>query len=212
MVLSFLFYLDQDSTQGELSPSDGMRECQLDGSMGNEDGTAEKDIGDQELNDCVNELSGIVHGERAKNDLDASSSVDVVELRGIKRSSECDEQPDSKKFCTITLDSDGEGPNAENKPLNMEEATKLDGQIISSSESDSDDSDDSDADRSVNARYAYSYSFSLYKFTRAMKSMHTRTHKKTPSSCCVLNFLLCNSSFLSFPFDDLCHFTHMKIY
>lgn len=138
--------------QGELSSSDGMRERQPDGSMGNEDGTAEKDVGDQELNDGVNKLSGIIHGERAKNDLDASSSVHVVELRGIKRSSECDEQSDSKKICTITLDSDDEGPHAGNKSLNMEETTKLDGQIISSSESDS-DSDDSDADRSVNARY-----------------------------------------------------------
>ncbi|XP_057802086.1 protein CHROMATIN REMODELING 20-like isoform X2 [Salvia miltiorrhiza] len=142
--------IKEDSTQGELSSSEGMRERPLDCSMGKEDGTAEKDVGDQELNDSVNELSGIVHGERAKNNLEASSSVDVVELRGIKCSSECDEQPDSKKFCTINLDSDGEGPDAGCKPLNMEEATKLDSQIISSSESDS-DSDDSDADRSVNA-------------------------------------------------------------
>ncbi|XP_042036260.1 protein CHROMATIN REMODELING 20-like [Salvia splendens] len=140
----------EDSAQGELSPSDGMRERQLDGLMGKEDLTAEKDVGDQEVNDSVSEFFGIVHGERAKNNLDASSSVDVVELKGIKRSRECDELPDSTKFCTITLDSDGEVPDAECKPLNMEEATKLDNQVISSSESDS-DSDDSDAGRSINA-------------------------------------------------------------
>lgn len=143
----FIFYLDQDITQGDLSSSDGMKEHQLDGSVGHEDG-------DQELNDKADELSGTVHLKRAKNDLEASASVDMAELRGIKRSSEYDVQPDSKKPCPITVDSDGEDPNAGNKPFNMEEATKLDGQIVSSSESDSDsDSDDSDADTSVNARY-----------------------------------------------------------
>lgn len=130
-----------------------MREHQLDGLMSHEDGAAEKDFGDQELNNSANELSGIVHGEKAKNDLDGSASVDMVELRSIKRSSKYDDlHPDSKKCCTVNVDSDGETPNTGNKLSHMEEATKLASQIISSSESDS-DSDDSDADISVNARY-----------------------------------------------------------
>lgn len=141
----------EDPTEGEISSSDGMREHQLDGLMSHEDGAAEKDFGDQELNNSANELSGIVHGEKAKNDLDGSASVDLVELRSIKHSNKYDDlHPDSKKCCTVNVDSDGEAPNTGNKLSHMEEATKLAVQIISSSESDS-DSDDSDADISVNA-------------------------------------------------------------
>lgn len=151
--LLIMFYLYQDPTQGEISSSDGMRERQLDALMSHEDGAAEKDFGDHELNNSANELSGIVHGEKAKNDRDGSASVDMVELRGIKRSSGDDDlHPDSKKCCSANVDSDGETPNTGNKLSHMEEATKLASQIISSSESDS-DSDDSDADISVNARY-----------------------------------------------------------
>lgn len=153
-----MFYFDQDAFQEELSSVDGIRERQLNGSMTHEDGTAENDIGDQELNNSVNELSGVVDGEKAKSDIDASlidgsASVDLAELRGVKRSSECDDlHSDNKKCCTITIDSDGEAPVSGNRLLHMEEASKSESQIISSSDSDSDDSDDSDADISVNAR------------------------------------------------------------
>lgn len=145
-----LSILDQDIIQGDLSSSDGMKEHQLGGSMGHDDG-------DQELNDSANELSGTLPLERAKNDLDVPATVDMNELRGLKRSVEYDVESSTKKSCTITVDSDGEDPDAGHKPLGMDETTKLDGQIASSSESDS-DSDDSDADTSVNARYIDSHS------------------------------------------------------
>ncbi|KAI3459053.1 hypothetical protein Pfo_015716 [Paulownia fortunei] len=145
---------NEDAMQGELSSVDGPRERQLDGSMTHEDGTAENGVGDQEQINNVHELSGVVDGEKAKSDSDASlidvsASLDLVESRGVKRSSECDELPSDNK--TITIDSDDETSAAGNGLSHMEEATKSEIQIVSSSDSDSDDSDDSDADVSVSA-------------------------------------------------------------
>ncbi|KAG8380399.1 hypothetical protein BUALT_Bualt06G0011300 [Buddleja alternifolia] len=105
-----------------------------------EDGAAENDHGNQELNDNVHELSD---GEKSKSDRDGSASPDLVESRGFKRSSECDElQSDNGKACAITINSDNEDPTAGNRSSPMKEDTKSESQIVSSSDSGSDDSNE----------------------------------------------------------------------
>ncbi|KAL0298584.1 UNVERIFIED_CONTAM: protein CHROMATIN REMODELING 20 [Sesamum radiatum] len=124
--------------QGELSSVVGLRERQLDGSMAHEDGTAKNDIDDQEIINIVPELSGFVDGEKAKSN--ASASVDLVESREVKCSSD-NERPSDDNKCTITIESDNEVAVAVNRSPHMDEATKSESQISSSSDSDSDDSD-----------------------------------------------------------------------
>ncbi|KAL6565324.1 hypothetical protein OROGR_002275 [Orobanche gracilis] len=124
------------------------KEDVLKGEVLSVDGIAENNFGDQEGINVVNEFSGVVDGEKAKIDSDASMTdgpvpLDRVETRGVKRS-----RDDFHSDGTITIESDDETPIAGNGLSNMEEATKSEGQIVSSS-SDS-DSDDSDADNNVN--------------------------------------------------------------
>ncbi|PIN19967.1 Transcription regulator XNP/ATRX, DEAD-box superfamily [Handroanthus impetiginosus] len=147
----------EDSIRGEVSLVNELRECQRAGSMTLEDGTAENDIRDREVINNVHELSGVVDGDKAKSDIDGSlvdgsASLDLVESRGPKRPSECDElQSVNKKCCTITIDSDDETQVAGNRLSPVEEATKPESERVSSSESDTDDSDDSDAGASIRA-------------------------------------------------------------
>lgn len=129
-------------------------DLQTDGLLTHEYGTTENDDADEELNNHLSELSG-VDGEKAKSGIDSSlidgsASVDVAELKGVKRPREFDDlHSDSKKYGTIMIDSDGEAPEAGNRSPQMGEATKSESQISSSSDSDS---DDSDADIGVIAR------------------------------------------------------------
>ncbi|XP_020549105.1 protein CHROMATIN REMODELING 20 isoform X3 [Sesamum indicum] len=129
--------LKKQRKEGELSSVVGLRERQLDGSMVHEDGTAKNEIEDQEIINIVPELSGFVDGEKAKSDNDASASVDLVESRGVKRSSD-NERPSDDNKCTITIESDDEAEVAVNRSPHMDEATKSESQISSSSDSDSD--------------------------------------------------------------------------
>ncbi|XP_051119835.1 protein CHROMATIN REMODELING 20 [Andrographis paniculata] len=132
--------------KGTLSFADGLRD-QLDDFTIHEDRTDASDIGDQELISDANRLPVVDDEENAKSGYDASltngsTSPDLVDSRGVKRDRESDEaQPDGKKCCTITADSDNEAQPVENASSHMEEATKVDGQMTSSSDSDSDDSD-----------------------------------------------------------------------
>ncbi|CAA0814494.1 Protein CHROMATIN REMODELING 20 [Striga hermonthica] len=114
--------------------------------------SVENDFGDQEVINNLDAFSGGVRGEKVMSGTNAFLSddptpLDIVEPRGVKRSSEQNELGD-KEFCTITVHSDDETSLAGNGSSNMEEVPKAEFQVVSSS-SDS-DSDDSDANINVN--------------------------------------------------------------
>ncbi|KAL6501187.1 hypothetical protein OROHE_025050 [Orobanche hederae] len=148
------FVADAIANEGDLNLTEeqkkNFRKDALKGEVLSVDGIAENDFGDQEGINVLHEFSGVVDGEKAKIDSDASVTdgpvpLDRVEPRGVKRPSERDEFHSDG---TITIESDDETPIAGNGLSNMEEATKSESQIVSSS-SDS-DSDDSDAGNNVN--------------------------------------------------------------
>ncbi|GER51313.1 DNA repair and recombination protein RAD54 [Striga asiatica] len=114
--------------------------------------SVENEFGDKEVNNNLDDFSGGVCGEKVLSDSNAFLSddptpLDIVEPRGVKRSSEQNELGD-KNFCTITVPSDDETSLAGNGSSNMEEVPKAEFQVVSSS-SDS-DTDDSDTNINVN--------------------------------------------------------------
>lgn len=156
----FCYILDQNIIQEELSSRGRPKDSQLDVFMTHEDGTAEDDSGHRKLNNSVHELSSDPDTEKAKSNNDLSVSSGLIESNGLKHLSESGKlYSEDKTSFTVHIISDSEDSIAGNRPQNIEESSKSEGDTVSSS-----DSGPENSDANINTKSRYTWCIQLNHF------------------------------------------------